>query len=125
MKCSSEAADPSDIIAEMLKDAGEEGVGLVRKLVEAVSSSDMIPVDCEESFIQNLYKGKGEALDHGNYRGLKLTDQVMKLLERVLNSPQLPNAEHGQDAVHLCPWWKYNWCHLHCWPAAGDVHHRH
>ena len=34
----------------------------------------------------NLYKGKGEALDRGNYRGLKLTDQVMKLLEHVLNS---------------------------------------
>ena len=62
MKCS-EAAGPSGIIAEMLKDAGEEGVGLVRKLVEAVFSSGMIPVDCEESFIQNLYKGKGEALE--------------------------------------------------------------
>ena len=85
MKCS-EVAGPSGIIAEMLKDAGE-GVGLVRKLVEAVFSSGMIPVDCEESFIQKLYKGKGEALDHGNYRGLKLTDQVMKLLEQVLNSP--------------------------------------
>ena len=33
--------------------------------------------------ILNLYKGKGEALDHGSYRGLKRTDQVMKLLERV------------------------------------------
>ena len=55
MKCS-EAAGPSGIITEMLRDAGEEGVGLVRKLVEAVFSSGMIPVDCEESFIQNLYK---------------------------------------------------------------------
>ena len=34
----------------------------------------------------NLYKGKGDALERGNYRGLKLTDQVMKLLERVLDS---------------------------------------
>ena len=39
--------------------------------------------DWEESFILNLYKGKGEALDRGNYRGLKLTDQVMKLLDRI------------------------------------------
>ena len=103
MKCS-EAVGPSGIIAEMLKDAGVEGVGLVRKLVDAVFSSGMIPLDCEESFIQNLYKGKGEALDHGNYRGLKFTDQVMKLLEQVLNSPQLQDAEHGRDAVHLCAW---------------------
>ena len=33
-----------------------------------------------------VYKGKGEALDRGNYYGLKLTDQVMKLHEKVLDS---------------------------------------
>ena len=46
----------------------------------------MIPTDWQESFILNLYKGKGDALERGNYRGLKLTDQVMKLLEPVLDS---------------------------------------
>ena len=46
----------------MLKDAGEEGVKLVRQLAEAVFSSGMIPVGWEESLILNLYKGKSEAL---------------------------------------------------------------
>ena len=46
----------------------------------------MIPKDWEESYILNLYKGKSDALDRGNYRGLRLTDQAMKLLERVLDS---------------------------------------
>ena len=77
MKCG-KAAGPSGIIAEMLKAAGEEGVELVRLLAETVFSSGDIPKDWEESFILNLYKGKGEALDRGNYRALKLTDQVMK-----------------------------------------------
>ena len=45
----------------------------------------MIPADWEESFILNLYKGKAEALDHGFHWGLKLTDEVIKLLERVLD----------------------------------------
>ena len=84
MKCS-KAAGPSGILPEMLKAAGEEGVELVRQLTEAVFSCGVIPSDWEESFILNLYKGKGEVLDHGNYHGLKLTDQVMKLLERVLD----------------------------------------
>ena len=84
MKCG-KAAGPSGITAEMLKAAGEEGIELARQLAEAVFSSGVIPADWEESFILNLYKGKGEALDRGNYRGLKLTDQVMKLLERVLD----------------------------------------
>ena len=69
----------------MLKAAGKEGVELARQLTEAVFSCSVIPSDWEESFILNLCKGKSEALDHGNYRGLKLTDQVMKLLEQVLD----------------------------------------
>ena len=39
-----------------------------------------------ESFILILCKGKGETLNRGKYRGLKLTDQVMELLEWVLDS---------------------------------------
>ena len=29
--------------------------------------------------------GKGDALDRGNYRGLKLTEQAMKILERIVD----------------------------------------
>ena len=63
-------------------------------------SSGMIPVDWEESSILNLYKGKSEALDCGNYCGLKLTDQVIKLLEQVLDSSicQMVNIHEMQFA---------------------------
>ena len=30
-------------------------------------------------------KGKGDALERGNYRGIKLTEQVMKVLERIVD----------------------------------------
>ena len=56
----------------------------MRLLAELVFGE--ISKDLEESLILNLYKGKGEALERGNYRGIKLTDQVMKLLDRVLDS---------------------------------------
>jgi len=59
---------------------------LLRDLTGTVFSNGVIPKDWEESYILNLYKGKGDALDHGNYHGLKLTDQAMKLLERVLDT---------------------------------------
>ena len=85
MKCG-KAAGPTGVIAEMLKSSGEHGIELVRQLGQEVFSSGEIPRDWEESVILNLYKGKGDALLRGNYRGLKLTDQVMKLLERVLDS---------------------------------------
>ena len=85
MKCG-KAAGPSGVTAEMLKAAGPEGTELIRQLAERVFAGEPIPTEWEESFILNLYKGKGDALDRGNYRGLKLTDQVLKLLERVLDT---------------------------------------
>ena len=81
---SGKAAGPSGIIAEMLKASGDEGVERIRELTEVVFANGTIPADWEVSYILNLFKGKGEALDRNNYRGLKLTDQVMKLQERIL-----------------------------------------
>ena len=63
-----------------------EGVELARKLTEAVFSCGVIPSEWEDSFILSLNKGKGEALESGDYHGLKLTHQVMWLLEQVLES---------------------------------------
>ena len=44
------------------------------------------PPRLEERIILNFYKGKGKNLNRGNYKGLKLTDQVMKVLEHFLDS---------------------------------------
>ena len=63
MKCS-KATGSSGIIAEMLGAADGEGVVLAMLLAEAAFRSDEIPVDWEERFTLNLYKGKGEAFNH-------------------------------------------------------------
>ncbi len=81
---SNKAAGPSGVVAEMLKAAGDSGVYVVTQLVNSIISSGNVPQDWNESFVVNCYKGKGDALDRGNYRGLKLLDQVMKVLERVV-----------------------------------------
>ena len=44
------------------------------------------PGDWDDSYIINIYKGKGDALERGNYRGLKLLDHVMKAMERVIET---------------------------------------
>lgn len=61
----------------MLKAAGEECIELLLELAVHVFRDGVIPNDWEESYILNLYKGKAGARERGNYRGLKLTDQVM------------------------------------------------
>ena len=69
---SGKAAGPSGIVAEMLKPVGESGAIEVRHLIEDIISEGRIPTDWQESYIISLYKGKGDALNTGNYRGLKL-----------------------------------------------------
>ena len=43
-----------------------------------------IPNDWSKSWMVSIYKGKGDALDCGSYRGIKLLEHVMKLLERII-----------------------------------------
>ena len=78
-------AGPSGIIVEMLKAAGSKGIDFLRKLIKSVVKHDKIPEDWEMSFILNLYKGKGDTLNRGNYGGLKLTEHAMKVMERIVD----------------------------------------
>ena len=56
---SGKAAGPSGIVAEMLKPVGESGAIEVHHLIEDIISEGRIPTDWQESYIVNLYKGKG------------------------------------------------------------------
>ena len=84
-KKSGKAAGPSGIVVEMIKTAGEIGATMIRDLATAIIHDGKVPTDWEQSFIVCLYKGKGDALARGNYRGLKLTKQAMKIRERILD----------------------------------------
>ena len=64
---------------------GDMGASMIRDLAAAIIRDGKVPSDWEQSFIVCLYKGKGDALERGNYRGLKLTEQVMKVLERIVD----------------------------------------
>ena len=68
----------------MIKAGGDISTEMVHDLISDVIKEALIPDDWQESIIINCYKGKGDASDRGNYRGLKLIDHVMKILERVV-----------------------------------------
>ena len=61
----------------------EETVTAISELVNLFINEN-IPEDWKDSVIINCYKGKGDATDRGNYRGLKLLEYVTKVLECVL-----------------------------------------
>ena len=79
------APGPSGKVVEMIQAAGDMGASMIRDLAAAIIRDGKVPSDWEQSFIVCLYKGKGDALERGNYRGLKLTEQVMKVLERIVD----------------------------------------
>ena len=78
------AAGCSGITTEMMKASGEDGITLITELINAIIYEEATPTDWDMSSIINCYKGKGDATERGNYRGLKLLEHPMKLLERIL-----------------------------------------
>ena len=69
----------------MIQAAGDMGASMICDLAVAIIRDGKVPSDWEQSFIVCLYKGKGDTLERGNYCGLKLTEQVMKILERIVD----------------------------------------
>ena len=78
------AAGPSGVASEMLKAAGEDGIMWMVDLFNQIISEEKIPDDWKKSWMVTVYKGKGDALDCGSYRGIKLLDHAMKVFERVM-----------------------------------------
>ena len=80
------AAGPSGIVIELIRSAGKEIIKFITNLADRIIKEGCIPSDWNLSYIVSLYKGKGDALSRDSYRGLKLLDQVIKIIERVLDS---------------------------------------
>src|SRR6059036_14178 len=83
---SGKAAGPSGVAADMLKAAGEAGVKWVTDICNEVVRSGVVPVDWRRSWMVNVYKGKGNALECSSYRGIKLLEHVLKILEKVIEA---------------------------------------
>ena len=77
---------PSGIVVKMIWAARDMGASMIRDLAAAIIRDGKVPADWWQSFIVCLHKGKGDALERGNYCGLKLTEQVKKVLERIVDS---------------------------------------
>ena len=74
----------SRLCAEMLDPLEEMADEYLEKLYNKIVHTGEVPCEWHESIIVNCFKGKGDALIHGNCRGLKLLDQGIKMFERVL-----------------------------------------
>ena len=78
------APGPSGVVTDMLKASGEVGVEWLAELCNSVIRERKIPEDWKKSVIVPTFKGKGDPLECGSYRAIKLLEHGMKVLERVL-----------------------------------------
>ena len=78
------AAGSTGVVSEMMKAAGDLGIEWLTDLCNAIVCEGKIPTDWKRSILIPVYKGKGDPLECGSYRAIKLLEHAMKVVERVL-----------------------------------------
>ena len=78
------AAGPSEVCAEMISASGEVGVGVMVELCQRVFDGKGMPDEWQTSVLVPIFKGKGDVRNCNTYRGVKMLEHVMKIVERVL-----------------------------------------
>ena len=78
------APGPTGVVSEMMKAAGGFGSRWMTDLINNIVKEGCIPDDWRKSILVPVYKGKGDPLVCGSHRAIKLLEQPMKVLERVL-----------------------------------------
>ena len=79
------AAGPTGVVSEMMKAAGGFGSRWMTDLINNIVKEGCIPDNWRKSILVPVYKEKqGDPLVCGSYRAIKLLEEPMKVLERVL-----------------------------------------
>ena len=73
------AAGPSGVLSEMVKATGKAGVGMITDLLNQIIIEGVIPAEWKLRTVINCYQGKSGSLERGNYRGVKLTVQILRI----------------------------------------------
>mgnify|MGYP007071599789 CR=1 FL=1 len=81
---SGKAGGPTDLVGEIIRAAGQVGVKKMTEICNMVVDEEKIPKDWELSTLLPIYKGKGDPMECGAHRAIKLLEHGMKVLERVL-----------------------------------------
>ena len=113
------ALGPSGIAVRMIQASDDKGTSKICGLAAAINCNGKVLSYWEQSFIVCLYKGKEDAWKSGESRVLKLTKQVMKVLDRIMVC--LRQLVNRRFPVWLCPRQRHNRCNFCRKAAAREV----
>jgi len=77
------AAGLPGLVAEMIQVTEDIGTQWILDLCNGIVKEDCIPEDWKSSVVLPFYKGKGDPMECGSYRGIKLLEHAMKAVERI------------------------------------------
>ena len=80
------AIGTDEVRLDMLEMAGKVGVKWTGRLLDVCVREGRVPKEWRLGLIVPIWKRKGDVHDPGNYRGITLLSQLLKLLERVLDA---------------------------------------
>ena len=83
---SGKAARPSEVSLEMITASGVVGIHVMMELYQQVLDGRGMPEDWKMSLVKPIFKGKGDVMSCGAYRGVKLLEHAVKIVESVLES---------------------------------------
>ncbi len=78
------ALGPSGVTTDLLRYVGETGVRELKEVFELIETVERTLRQWRSSYPVPVYKGKGDALLCGKYRGVRLLEHGMKLWEKIL-----------------------------------------
>jgi len=76
----------SGLTAEMIQATGDTGTQWLLDLCNGIVKEGCIPEDWKSSVVLPVYKGKGDPVECGSYRGIKLLVHAMKVVEMILST---------------------------------------
>ena len=79
------APGPSGLNSDILKSGGKAVLEQLTNVLQQVMATEESPAEWKDSVTIPLYKGKGDPLQCGKYRGLRLLEHSMKVWEKILD----------------------------------------
>ena len=70
----------SGLVAEMIQATGDIGTQWILDLCNGIVKEGNIPEDWKSSVVLPIYKGKGDPMECGSYREIKLFEHAMKVV---------------------------------------------
>ena len=79
------APGPSGVCSDLLKYAGRPGIQQITRVFQKIMETEMCSEEWKNSTTLPFFKGKGDPLHCGKYRGLRLLEHGMKAWEKILD----------------------------------------